>query len=216
MFDFSIDIHNHIVFDVDDGARDFDESKKMLETARRLGITTIVTTPHCCGRRFDYDKVKDHFAEVKAHADTLGLDLRLGFEVHVNSLIDFGLENVQRFCTEGTKQLLLEFSNAAPPVHEDHLITSLLQQGFEVIIAHPERYRVVQQSISRAEYWQALGCKLQVDGLSLLKGFLDKERKCAQALLKADLVDFIASDAHSAQDYEDYGLVMGKLKRERR
>lgn len=211
MFDFSIDIHNHIVFGVDDGARDLAESESMLEAAKQIGITSIVTTPHCNGRRFDYDKVKDHFAQVNELAEELGIELRLGFEVHVNALIDLGLESVYRYCTEGTNQLLLEFSNDAPPVHEDRLIASLLKQGIDVVIAHPERYKVVQKSIDKAEYWQNLGCKLQLDGLSLTGGFLSKERKCAQALLKANLIDYIASDAHTVQDYEDYGLLIKRF-----
>ena len=41
-----IDIHNHIIFDVDDGSKSLDESIKYLDEIKSVGIEKVVCTPH--------------------------------------------------------------------------------------------------------------------------------------------------------------------------
>ena len=73
--------------------------------------------------------------------------------------------------------------------------------GLRVIIAHPERYRDVQKSLDIAREMKELGCYLQLSANFIKGGMLDTRRRIATALLKEDLIDYVASDAHRPDDY---------------
>lgn len=211
--DFATDIHSHILFGIDDGARDLEESIGMLKTAKKAGLETIVATPHFRSSRFPADIAQNHLAKVREQAEPLGITILMGYEVHVNALADIGIENANQYCTENSHNLLLEFSYNTPPPHEERLISMMQRQGIQVIIAHPERYQVVQKDLARAKYWVDMGCELQLDALCLLQGRFSKERKCAEKLLQNDLIHHVASDAHSIADYEDYLKALEKFPR---
>ena len=74
------DLHCHILPGVDDGARDLDESLRMLEAAKAVGITSITCTPHCRSPYFDFDKMWAAYHLLVAHAG--GFPLQMGFEVN--------------------------------------------------------------------------------------------------------------------------------------
>ena len=73
-----IDIHSHIIFDVDDGAQDLTESTKMLVAAKDAGITQIVATPHARMEVFDRNRIQDNFQTLQGIAHQKGITLKLG------------------------------------------------------------------------------------------------------------------------------------------
>ena len=77
-----VDIHSHIIFGVDDGARDVRETTNMLIAAKQAGVTQIVTTPHARVETFDRNKVIENYLTARAIADEKGINLKLGCEVH--------------------------------------------------------------------------------------------------------------------------------------
>lgn len=202
------DIHCHILFDVDDGSRDLRESQAMLQAARRVGIDRIVCTPHCRGRKFDYDRIVQHFDVLREHATAAGIDLALGFEVYWENLAEYGIENAYRLCIEDTNLLLLEFSVAGMPANWERIIFNLQGQGIRPIIAHPERYRPIQKDIEIAEELKNMGCLLQLSGNFANGGFRSPSKRTAVKLLERGMVDYIASDAHCVEDYEDYAKAL--------
>ena len=70
-----IDIHSHILYGVDDGAKDYEESVKMLKEAHKAGIRTIVATPHVRKPHFDKNKAKESLEKLKPVAESLGIKL---------------------------------------------------------------------------------------------------------------------------------------------
>ena len=198
------DLHCHILFDVDDGSNDFAESQAMLNAARKSGIDNIVCTPHCRGSRFDYQRIVDHFDVLSRFAHSQGFQMTLGFEVYWENLISFGIDNASHLCFEGTNLLLLEFGVASLPPNWQRIIYNLQGQGIQPIIAHPERYRPVQNDIGIAEEMKDLGCLMQLSGNFAAGGFRSNSKRAALKLLENDLVDYIASDAHCVEDYADY------------
>ncbi|WP_080799563.1 tyrosine-protein phosphatase [Arabiibacter massiliensis] len=198
------DLHCHILFDVDDGSKDLAESQAMLNAARASGIDTIVCTPHCRGSHFDYQRIVDHFEVLSAYARSQGFEMTLGFEVFWENLVSIGLENAPKLCFEGTDLLLLEFGVGSLPPNWQRIIYNLRGQGIQPIIAHPERYRPVQNDLDLAVEMKDLGCLLQLSGNFASGGFRSGSKKTALKLLENDLVDYIASDAHCVADYEDY------------
>ena len=145
------DIHCHILPGVDDGAADLDESLAMLEAAKRAGVTRIVCTPHCRDPYFDYDKMWDAFELLRDNAD--GFPLQMGFEVNHRKLVELGIDAAEHLHFDGTNEFLLELSTHADAYafrEYENTIYDLQCRGYQVIIAHPERYRAVQKDVSVA------------------------------------------------------------------
>ncbi|MPM50513.1 hypothetical protein SDC9_97255 [bioreactor metagenome] len=86
--------------------------------------------------------------------------------------------------------------------------------GYDIIVAHPERYYQVQGDIGRIFRTVQLGCQLQLDGLSMNGRMFGAEKLCAKRLLHNGYIRWVASDAHSARDYEEYGKVLKKYFKE--
>lgn len=196
------DMHCHILPGVDDGARDLNESLRMLEAARAAGVTSIVCTPHCRDPYFDYNAMWDAFELLKRHAG--GFPLTMGFEVNHAKLMDLGMEWVDHLAFDGGHEFLLELSARADKLmfnEYERTIFELQGRGYTVIIAHPERYRAVQQDIDVARRLVKMGCKLQASADFIAGGRLGKEKKPAKRLFEENLYSFIASDAHREEHY---------------
>lgn len=208
-----IDIHSHILCGVDDGSQSIEESVKMLHAAKDIGFDKIIATPHVMRAGYDKDRLKDAFSEVSAEAKKIGIELYQGYEYNCYALNDDGIEGALKYCTEGTNTILLEFkSTVGFPANWESIVMNLQREGANIIIAHPERYRQVQTNIEKIVRSVEMGCKLQLDGLSLVTpGFMNKTKKCARKLLESGMISYIASDAHSQDDYLRFGEVVRKI-----
>lgn len=205
------DVHCHILPNVDDGAKDLNESLSMLEAAKRAGITSIVCTPHCRDPYFDYDAMWDAFELLKDHAN--GFPLQMGFEVNHSKLMDLGLEWADRLCFDGSNEFLLELSVNADKldfIEYERTIYELHGRGYQVIIAHPERYRAIQEDIDLARKLMKMGCKLQASSDFIAGGRFGKERKPAKRMFDELMYTYIGSDAHKESHYAYYKEAVGK------
>ncbi|WP_293818011.1 CpsB/CapC family capsule biosynthesis tyrosine phosphatase [uncultured Parolsenella sp.] len=197
------DIHCHILPGVDDGARDLDESLRMWEAAKAVGVTSIVCTPHCRSPYFDYEKMWNAYHLLK---DQVGdFPLYMGFEVNVAKLRELGMGWAERMGCQGSSNFLLELQVSATPRDFDEyegMIFQLQGMGYTVIIAHPERYHAIQKDISLAERFVDMGCKLQASADFIAGGRLGKEKRPARKLFEDNLYSYIASDAHRVEHYK--------------
>ncbi len=204
------DVHCHILPGVDDGARDLEESLSMLAAAQSSGVTSIVCTPHCRDPYFDFEAMWDAYDLLVAHAE--GFPLTMGFEVNWSKLTELGVEEwapylgIQgpSFAGRGQATLLLELDVGAQPTqYADYCRTAFELQGmgYDVVIAHPERYLAVRRDLELAERFVNMGCKLQLSADFVAGGRQGNGKRCARALLNAGLVSYIASDAHRANHY---------------
>ena len=198
------DIHCHILPGVDDGARTPAETGQMLVAAHNAGINHIVCTPHCRTSNFSLPLIQKQYRAFKAHAAKMGIRTNLGFEVYWKKLAELGVETAPSLCIEGTNLLLLEFSTASLPVNWQRAVYSIQSQGITVIIAHPERYKAVQDNLDIAYEMKEMGCRLQLSANFVEGSRFDKRRRTAKALLKEGLVDYLASDAHRPEYYAVY------------
>ena len=196
------DLHCHILPGVDDGAADLAESLAMLDAARAAGVTSIVCTPHCREPFFDYDAMWDAYELLVAHAG--GFPLQMGFEVNHAKLMDLGMEWADVLHFDGSNEFLLELSTRAGKMEfqeYERTIYELQGMGYEVIIAHPERYRAIQEDISVAKRLMKMGCKLQASSDFITGGRLGREKKPAKLMFEENMYTFIASDAHMVEHY---------------
>lgn len=207
------DMHCHILPGVDDGARDLDESLAMLAAARAAGIDEIVCTPHCRSPWFDYDAMwaaynllVDHAADTAAGVlpDGSPLPIRMGFEVNHTKLMGLGYRWIDYVAFSDTDEFLLELDTRCTAYDFEQYKRSIFEiqgHGFQVIIAHPERYMAIQEDISLARELVEMGCVLQASTDFVAGGRFGRELKPAKRLLKEGLYTYFASDAHNVGHY---------------
>src|SRR5260370_4243826 len=192
-----IDIHSHILYGLDDGARSFEESLEMLRIATAAGTTDIVATPHANGH-FPYspDLIQQRLSELRTAARAtirihLGCDFHLSYENIQDALV-----NPSKYAINSKTYLLVEFPENSIYRTARDIVAKLLERGLVPVITHPERNRVLQGRMGDLEAWVEDGCLVQITAQALLGVFGPAARRFAGSLLKDDLVHFVASDAH--------------------
>ena len=200
------DMHCHILPGVDDGARNMEESIAMFTAARRAGVTSITCTPHCREPYFDYIPMWRAFRafEREVHMLEPGFPLQMGFEVNYDTFMKLGMDWAERLHFDGSNEFLLELSVDASPVRfgdYERTIFQLQGKGYDVIIAHPERYAAIQRDIDLAYELVHMGCKLQASADFLRGGRLGRECRPAMRMIKDGLYAYVASDAHTPEHY---------------
>lgn len=205
-----IDIHSHIVFDVDDGAIDFNESMNMLKESYVQGVRTVIATPHFHKKLFNYDleKIKINFFKLREASKKYfpELELYLGTEVFCYDNIFEIIEKKEFLTINNTDYVLVEFAygDSFNSVHSK--LNAFFMNGYVPIIAHIERYENL--NINDFERLVDGGCYLQINSSSLLKKKLfDTDRKYksrARKYLKNNLVHFVSSDMHNTTNRKTF------------
>jgi len=194
------DIHNHILWGVDDGSESLAMSIHMLKMAAETGTTDIILTPHNKpNRRNIYaDEMERQIDELREHIKQQDIDINVypGNEIYYRIDVADRIKIGKATTMAGSRYVLLEFD----PMDEWNYIRrgadDIMAEGFIPIIAHVERYENVTKDIDRARTLKKMGCYLQLNASSVVgKVGWDYKRKC-KSMLKEGLVSFIASDAH--------------------
>lgn len=193
-----IDIHTHILPNLDDGSGDINTTIKMLEQEISTGVTDVVFTPHVV--RGEFSSKEDI---LKCYMDCLEKfpkDIRyyLGSEIfyYKNMLNDIDKGN--HITINNSKSFLMEFSmHSKPNDYEDFFYVAKLR-GYKVVVAHPERYSYFD--LNFIDTIRAYGGFVQVNSSSILGLHSKQAKKNAHILLKKGLVDFIASDSHNCSN----------------
>ena len=200
-----IDIHCHILPDVDDGSRSLEESLKMAEQAIRDGIEAIVATPHSLDGVYTnrVEKVVSHVADLRDSFTANCLDLQLypGSDTHLCTHMVERIRNGE-VCTinNGGKYILLELPSQMIPNGVKDEIFALKLNGITPIITHPERNVMVQHDPNTLYELVRMGAFAQVTAMSLTGDFGEFIAQMSGMLLRHRLVQIIATDAHSAKD----------------
>jgi protein-tyrosine phosphatase len=192
-----VDIHSHILWGMDDGARSLEMSIAMLEMAAAAGTTDIVATPHA---DMTYAYQPDLIAVRREELQT-----RLGDRIRIHTGCDFHLkfDNIQeavadprKYSINGLGWVLVEFSDMMIFPNTEEIFARMRSAGMGIIVTHPERNWLLRKDLDRVERWVHGGAFLQVTGGSLLGTFGSDARKYAEQLMERGLVHFLASDAH--------------------
>lgn len=198
-----IDIHNHILWDTDDGAKNFEESMAMAKIAAEDGIKQIIATPHFMNGTYKSSKEnikeKADIVNKKLKEENIDLEILLGNEVFLNIDSVDKIKKGEIYSLNNTKYILIEFSFMNIPQNADRIIHQMMKEGYRPIIAHPERISSVVEDPSILIPYIEMGCMTQITSGSILGYFGDKVKKTAVELIERDMVYTIASDAHNAK-----------------
>jgi tyrosine-protein phosphatase cpsB len=208
-----IDIHSHIVFDVDDGPKDKAESIALLKEAYAQGVRTIVSTSHRRKGMFETpeEDIARNFKVVKELAKEIAPDFTIlyGAEIYYSSDALNKLENQQIPQLNGTRYALIEFSMNTPYREIHSALTNVLMLGITPVIAHIERYDALENNEKRVRDLIDMGCYTQVNSSNILKPKLFGDtykfmKKRARYFLERNLVHIVASDMHNLDDRPPY------------
>ena len=195
-----IDIHCHILPEVDDGPKSWEIAEAMCRMAVQDGIQHIVATPHSNDRYFyDREYLSTLLQTLQQRigpqpALSLGCDFHLSYDN-----MQCAIRTPEQFCIGRSHYLLVEFNNFSISPQVDDWFTQIHQRGVTPIITHPERNPILQQDPQRVLNWIELGCAVQVTG-SVFTGFWGpRPRQIADWLLKEKAVHFLSTDAHDAK-----------------
>ena len=208
-----IDVHSHIVFDVDDGPKTLEESLDLIGESYAQGVRTIVSTSHRRKGMFETpeDKIFANFSKVKEEAEALYPDLTIcyGGELYYTSDIVEKLEKNLIPRMHNTQFALIEFS-ARTSWKEIHTgLSNVLRAGVTPIVAHIERYHTLENDEKKVRELINMGCYMQINSSSVLKPRLFGDtykfmKKRARYFLDKGLVHVVASDMHNLDNRPPY------------
>jgi len=204
-----IDLHNHILWGMDDGPSTRGDSIEMCRIAYSDGIRTIVATPHTLNglhqnhRPSILARVRELNAVIRKQlsinsSEVNKLTILPGADVYLceQTLRQLDKGNVTTL-GDGGKYLLVEFPFTGIPYGAEEVLHQLITRRISPIISHPERNLEVERNPKRYHEMIRMGCLGQVTAMSLTGGFGPGSRRLAESLLSKGLIHIIASDAHS-------------------
>tara|TARA_Y100001970_G_scaffold30286_1_gene37579 strand:+ start:3546 stop:4334 length:789 start_codon:yes stop_codon:yes gene_type:complete len=198
-----IDFHNHIIPNLDDGSKSVEMSLEMLKEAQSQGITDVINTVHfqhpkMYAKNTSYDFVINEIKKMEeiAKSNNININIHAASEVFFQfNLIEILNNPITTF--GNNKYMLIEFQTLHLPEGYEEEIFKLQLKNITPIIAHPERYRPIQNHFLLAKKWIDRGYLIQIDCASILGGFGKKTQAAAIKLLESGLCHLVGSDAHN-------------------
>lgn len=194
-----IDLHAHILTDIDDGASSFEESVALLYEAKKAGFTGIVCTPHYMQGFYekDADYIDNKIKELEMDAKRVGIHLYQGNEIYGTNEICKNIKEGKIAKINNSRYILVEFSlNNEPIKNSSEIIEEIVKNGYIPIIAHPERYPYVQKDIKFIKNLIKKGALLQANYASIDGYYGTIAKKTVIKLLKSRMIQFLGSDVH--------------------
>ncbi|MCI5648526.1 MAG: tyrosine-protein phosphatase [Fusicatenibacter sp.] len=198
-----IDIHCHILPDVDDGSGSLEDSILMAEMAARSGVDTIVVTPHSNQRgrfeNYESEELRRRFQELQSEIEHEQIPVRLlrGTEIFSSPDLTELIRSGEVISLNGSCYYLVEFAFDEEPWEIQETLQEILAIGKVPVIAHPERYYCIQEQPNYLYEWRMLGALAQMNKGSIFGRFGKRTARAADRMLRCCHVTCIASDAHS-------------------
>jgi protein-tyrosine phosphatase len=198
-----IDLHAHILHELDDGARSLADAVAIARIAVTNGISVMAATPHGRGSvsvssRYSVALLHERLEELRAAlaAAALPLELVAGTEIYGEPGALERLRAGELLPYGSSRAILLEFPLALSADAAAQLIFAFQLEGYRVVIAHPERYRFVQRDPNALIPLIERGALMQLTADALLGAQGPRMRRMAELLLRHRLVQILATDTH--------------------
>lgn len=195
-----IDIHTHLIPNVDDGSKSVEDTVEIFKEAENAGFTDIILTSHYMTNYYETKKEdlvfwKENLQKV-LDIKNINLSLHSGMEIYISEKVDELIKEEKLLTLANSKYILMELPMVTTINYLDYVIYFLQSVGLKLIIAHPERYRAVQENPDLVNSYVEKGCLMQCNYGSILGNYGKEAKNTIKYLLKKDLVHFVATDCH--------------------
>ncbi len=197
-----VDMHSHLIPGIDDGSKSMEESIELIKALYNLGYKKLITTPH-----IQTDRYKNNRDIILSGLDSLRNEVEkekipIELDAAAEYLIDDGFTDKMSkggLLTFGKNYLLVELSYFSEPFNLKNTFFELQTDGYNVVLAHPERYTYWHNRIEIYEELVTRGIFLQLN-INSLTGWYSKESKeIAEKLIDRKLIRFLGTDTHNQQ-----------------
>ena len=196
-----IDIHSHVLFDMDDGAEDIETSVELCRDSYMNGCDSLVLTPHF----FEYSQLEDFIEErdmritllrEALQKENIPLELLPGAEIFLSDRV-FGADNLDELTINGSKYLLCEMSlNPFDTKNVTRWFDELIDRSYVPVLAHPERYYEFHQNYNLIDELINRGVVFQTNLDSLIGENGSVAQEMSIDMVRRGIAQIIASDAH--------------------
>lgn len=211
-----MDIHNHILPAIDDGAKTVEDSLALIKGFKELGVTEFICTPHVMENYYPNtpETINNALAVLKNGLKTNNLNA-IKVEAAAEHMIDAGFESKLEqnlIMPLAENYILIEMSFLQPSLNLFDMVEKIADRNLYPILAHPERYTFLHGKSKSLEDYKNKGMLLQLNLLSLSGYYGKAVQKSAMTLLEMGLLDFIASDVHNIRQLEALKKMQLKVK----
>lgn len=195
------DVHSHILFGIDDGSRTISESVELLKKLKSVGFNNVILTPHFIldsTYNSNYESNIKIYNELKERltSENIDINIYLGNEIFIDKNVPTLLEKNIITSLNGTKYVLVEFPMHNKLLNLEDMLYEIRSRGYEVVIAHPERYDAFKEDYSIVDTLREDGFLFQSNYSSIL-GYYGKDSiKLLKYMLKRHYIDFLGTDIH--------------------
>ncbi len=195
-----VDIHSHLLPNVDDGSKSFKESLLLLQKIHSFGVNNLVLTPHIMEGVWENSRTDliERFNQLKEYLkehNFTEINLHLGAEYMLDGNFNKLLKS-EPLLTIKDNFILVEMSYLSAPVNLYETIFDIQIANYKPILAHPERYNFLHTNFNEYKKLKDAGCLFQLNLLSLTNYYGKEVKKVSIKLLKENLIDFVGSDTH--------------------
>lgn len=200
-----VDIHSHLLYGLDDGAKSIEDTKFLIQELQNIGFTQFITTPHTTPLVWENTKegILNQYEKVLGELSLKCSNLRVASEYLMDDSFLKRLET-EKLLTLKDNYVLVEMSYINPPIQLYEIILELNSQGYQPMLAHPERYNFYKNDYASFKKLKQAGCLFQMNLLSATGYYGSGITDVADYLLKENMYDFVGSDVHHKKHLEAF------------
>ncbi|MGB5943186.1 MAG: CpsB/CapC family capsule biosynthesis tyrosine phosphatase [Leeuwenhoekiella sp.] len=207
LLDGFVDIHNHILPSIDDGADTVEDSINLIDNLTEIGISHFIPTPHTIADVHPNSPQTITVARKKLEAALKNKGIASPIKnVSSEYMMDSSLIQLiqdNNILPLKDNYVLVEMSYLQPPINLEEILFEITNSGWIPVLAHPERYNFYGGVLPPYQNLKKLGCLFQLNMLSLGNYYGKAVNRTATELLKSDFYDFIGSDVHHMRHIEN-------------
>ena len=195
-----IDIHTHILPNIDDGSKSIEETFNLIKEAKSVGFDSIVLTSHYMEGYYETNSPErevwlDAIRE-NLEAKNIDIKLYLGNEIYMSENIIKLLEEGKATTMNNTSYVLFEMPLNAEPLNLYDIIYEMQQYKIVPILAHPERYSFVQQDPELIYDLIQKGVLMQANYGSIIGQYGEKAQVIVKKFFENNMIHMLGSDVH--------------------
>ena len=208
-----VDIHSHLLPQIDDGSSSMEETLELLACFQNLGFKKVITTPHIQDLYPNTKKsIVSKLKEVKEILETTDLEIRIeaAAEYYFDESLPGLISDKENLLTFGDDYVLFETPFLNEPFNLKELIFEMFSSGLKPVLAHPERYSYLQSNFKLAQDLWERGLLFQLNVASLSGLYSPLVSRFAKKLIGNKMVSFLGSDCHNLIHFEHYKKSLDK------